>query len=187
MSKKVKFTLTTLWILFSRSYDAYCTAQLTPDLSKEANPLVSVVGLGWTPLLVVLGALVLYTIYAYYQSVFRPANLLPSSPGYSFSTLAGYLYLGKKESWIAMFYKLPDSLWRFNQYMGHTLTRCVVYAGVVSTFMWLLIKYTAFYKQVHSAQLVYAVLITGCVVILYRWNLDMYKQYRLQTAADTTG
>lgn len=40
MTKKIIFTITTLWILLTRSYDAYCISQLTPDLSKESNPLL---------------------------------------------------------------------------------------------------------------------------------------------------
>lgn len=65
MTKKVKFTITTAWILLSRSYDAYCTNMLTPDLSKEANPLVTVFGVSsWTTLLIILGVLTIYVIYA---------------------------------------------------------------------------------------------------------------------------
>ena len=52
MKKNLKFIFTTTWILLSRSYDAYCTNALTPDLSKEANPLVSIGGISsWTTLL----------------------------------------------------------------------------------------------------------------------------------------
>lgn len=55
MNKTLKYSLTTAWIIFSRAYDAHCTAQLTPDLSKEANPLVTVVGIStWTPLLAII-------------------------------------------------------------------------------------------------------------------------------------
>jgi hypothetical protein len=53
MNKYVKYILTIGWILFSRSYDAYCSVLLTPDLKKEANPLVTVGGISsWTPLLI---------------------------------------------------------------------------------------------------------------------------------------
>ncbi len=45
--KTLKFLVILLWILLSKSYDAYCTYLHTPDLSKEANPLVSVLGLNW--------------------------------------------------------------------------------------------------------------------------------------------
>ena len=98
MNKTIKFTITVIWILFSRGYDAYCTHQLTPDLSNEANPLVSIFSLTWTPLLIVLGLCTIYTVYAYYVSVFKPINLLPIERGYTFSNIVAYTYLGYKEN-----------------------------------------------------------------------------------------
>lgn len=185
MDKKLKFALTTIWILFSRSYDAYCTSLLTPDLSKEANPLVSVVGISsWTTLLAILSILTIYVIYAYFVSVFRPMNLLPKEKGYSFNHFAGYLYLGAKDNWFAIFYKIPKTLERFNNYFGHLFTQCLVYAGIVSTSMWLLINYTDFYKPIHSAPLIYTILLGGCFVISYIWNRSLYKAYLLEDTAE---
>jgi hypothetical protein len=43
--KRLKFFIILFWMLFSKSYDAYCTFEHTPDLSKEANPLVTILGL----------------------------------------------------------------------------------------------------------------------------------------------
>jgi hypothetical protein len=177
MNKTAKFTITTSWILLSRSYDAYCTFRLTPDLSKEANPLVSVLGMGWTPLLFIISLLTLYTIYAYYQASFKPTSLLPTEKGYSFSNIIAYTFLGYKGEWPAVFYKLPKDMGRFNQYFGNVFTQCLVFAGIVSTAMWLLINYTSFYKQVHDHRMVYTVLITGCIFITYRWNRAQFYQY----------
>lgn len=178
MNKTLKFTLTTIWILFSRGYDAYCTHSLTPDLDKEANPLVTVTGVSsWTTLLIILGALTIYILYAYYVSTFKPINLMPKEKGYSFNSFAGYLYLGKKDNWIAIFYKFPKSIIRLNNYMGQVLTRFLVYAGIVSTIMWLLINNSEYYRSVHSAPLIYSILIGGCLVIAYTWNKSLYRKY----------
>ena len=182
MNRKLKFTLTTTWILFSRSYDAYCTNLLTPDLSKEANPLVTVVGVSsWTTLLIILSVLTIYAIYAYYISVFRPMNLLPQDKGYSFGNFVAYLYLGMKDSWTATLYKFPKDTKRLNNYMGHLLTKCLVYAGVVSTIMWLLINNSDYYKAIHSAPLIYSILIGGSVIIAYTWNKTLFRQYLADT------
>ena len=170
MRKKAKFTLTTTWIVLNRSYDAYCTNQLTPDLSKEANPLVSVLGLTRTPLLIILSLLTIYAIYAYYLSVFKPSNLLPPKRGYTFSTIIAFTYLGYKDSWTALFYKFPNDLNRFNQYLGHILTQGLVFAGFVSTVMWLLINHTDYYKTIHSAALICSILLIGCAVVIYHWT-----------------
>lgn len=177
MNKKVKFAITTAWILLSRSYDAYCTNQFTPDLSKESNPLVSVLGMSWTPLLITIVLLVIYLIYAYYISVFKPKDLLPTEKGYTFNEFIAFTYLGHKDNWTALFYKLPKDLNRFNNWMGHNMTQCIVYAGFVSTIMWLLINNTEFYKNIHSPKLIYSILIIGCFGIIYNWNRRMYSKY----------
>ncbi len=166
----------------TRSYDAYCTYQLTPNLSKEANPLVTVGGVSsWTLLLIILGICTLYVFYANYISVYKPSPLLPTEKGYSFGSVVAFIYLGFKDSWTSIFYKLPKDIKRFNTYMGHVLTRCLIWAGFVSTVMWLLINHTSYYRSFHSATMVYAVLLTGCFVIGYHWNKTQYKQYLAQT------
>lgn len=177
MSKTTKFAITTLWILFSRSYDAYCTHQHTPDLSKEANPLVSVLGMDWTPLLLVIGFLTLYVIYTYYLVLFKPKDLLPQESGYTFGQLSLYLYTGKKAPWYKALLQFPDSMGRLNQYVGHVLTRCLVFVGFVSTIMWLLINHSAYYKTIHSAPAIYTIILVGIALITYQWNREQYRQY----------
>jgi hypothetical protein len=177
MKKTLRFTVTTLWIILTRSYDAYCTNLLTPDLSKESNPLVSVFGLSWTPLLIILSIATIYAVYAYYVSVYKPMNLLPSEKGYSFSNVVAFLYLGTKDHWTSILYKFPKDWKRLNHYLGRLLTRLLVYAGIVSTVMWILINNTDYYTTIHSVVLVDSILIGGCIVIIYFWNRSLYKQY----------
>lgn len=177
MSRQTKFTVTVVWILFTRSYDAYCTSKHTPDLSNEANPLVTVFGFGWTPLLFIIGALTLYALYAFYLATFKTKDLLPHEKGYSESHVAAYLYLGRKDTWPSIFYKFPTDFNRFNQYMGHVLTRCLVFVGFVSTIMWLLINHTEMYKEIHSPVLIYSVIIIGSMVVVYQWHRTQYRNY----------
>lgn len=177
MNKKAKFILTTVFILLTRGFDAYCTGLHTPDLSKEANPLVSVLGLGWGPLLLIIAALTFYVIYCYYNAIFKPYNLLPSEKGYSFGNTVAYSFLGKKGPWYSVFYQLPTSLKRFNAYIGYTMPACLVFAGVVSTAMWLLINNTTFYAPYHNATAIYMLLIAGSVIIFYNFHRKLYSQY----------
>lgn len=182
MNKKLKFIVIVVWILFSRSYDAYCTFRHTPDLTKEANPLVTIVGIdSWSTLLIILGILTIYTIYTYYLVVFKTFNLLPSESNYSLSNIIAYIYLGNKDSWTSILYKFPKDINRFNHYMGHFMSRCLVYAGFVSTTMWILINNTNFYKSIHSPIFVYSVLIIGSIYICYLYNKSFYNKYLLET------
>ena len=123
MNKTLKFTITTVWIFFSRAYDAYCTSQFTPDLSNEANPLVSILGFTWMPLLMFITFFTLYAIYGYYLVTFQPIQLLPKEKDYSFSNLVSYMYFGYKGEWYHTLYKLPNSRNRFHQYMGQIVSK----------------------------------------------------------------
>jgi Kef-type K+ transport system membrane component KefB len=178
MKKHLKFFTLTAWILFSRSFDAYCTHTLTPDLSKEANPLVTVGGVSsWTVLIVILSILTAYALFTFFIRTYKPMNLFPEEKGYSFSHFVGYLFLGKKEPWTSTLFKYPSNMKRLNNYMGVILTRCLVFAGIVSTTMWILIHNSEYYRSIHSAPIVYSILIAGCFVIIYVWKKKEYNSY----------
>ena len=167
MNKTLRFGLTAFWVVFSRAYDAYCTHQFTPDLQNEANPLVAVFGMGWTPLLLIVGGLTLFTVYTYYLRTYSPSSLLPKDGSFFLQQFVTFLYLGRKNNWSAIFYKLPTSLKRFNQYWGAFMMPCLVFAGIVSTIMWVLMKYMPSYAEVyHSAPLIYTVLMVGAILII---------------------
>ncbi len=179
MNKYVKYILTIGWILFSRSYDAYCSVLLTPDLKKEANPLVTVGGISsWAPLLIILSILTIYVWYTFHKSIFKPMNIMPLEKGYSFGEFISFIYLGQKDHWTAVLYKFPKDFGRLNQYLGQLLTKLLVYAGFVSTIMWLLIHNSSYYQKNHSAFLVYSILISGCIIIAVKWNYTLFLTYR---------
>lgn len=176
MRKSVKFAITTLWILLSRSYDVFATYQHTPNLQKEANPLASVFHLGWSPILLIISLLTIGLIYMYYVATFKPYDLLPQERGYNFRQVTTYTYLGKADKWTAMLYKLPKGK-RLVHYAGPLMARIISYAGIISTAMWLLINYTEFYKHYHTAGMVYAILIAGLIAIIAHWHWQLYRRY----------
>ena len=179
--KTLEFLIILLWILFSKSYDAYCTYLHTPDLSKEANPLVSVLGLNWFWLLIVIGSLTIYTCYTLSLISFKPIKLYPLEKGYSFSNFIGYMYLGKKSSWLGIFYRFPKDIKRFHYFFGNLFVRYLVFAGIISTVMWILINNSEFYKDIHNAFFIYGILISGVSIIMYQYYKTNYKKYQSQS------
>lgn len=177
MKKKLFFFSITFWILLTRAYDAYCTFQYTPDLSLEANPLVSVFGLSWTPLLLIITALSFYVVYAFYQVTFGTFNALPEDEGYSFSDFIGYTYTGERQAWYAVLYKLPNTWRRMHHIMGHLMPPALAFTGVVSTLMWLGLNYSNWYIEIHSAPLIYSTLFVGSTIICYLWYKKQYAIY----------
>ena len=181
MPQKLKFIVVTAWILFSRSYDAYCTHTLTPDLSKEANPLVTAAGVSsWTLLLIILSALTAYALFAYYSRTFRPMNLHPDEKGLSFSEFVAYQFLGYKDHWSATLYKLPSTFQRFHHYFGAVMIPCLSFAGIVSTAMWILIHYSPAYREIHTPAPIYIILLAGCALITYFWNRREFVNYQVE-------
>ncbi len=178
MKKIIKFTSITIWIIISRAYDVYATWQFTPDLSKEANPLVSIFGLNWGPLLFIIIGLLLYTFYALYINTFKIFDLLPAEKGLKFSEFMTYVYLGKKDSWLSILYKFPKDKRRLNYLMGYWLSRALVFAGIVSTIMWMLINYTDFYyPKFHKTAVLYSILVIGALIIWIDFYKKLYKKY----------
>ena len=177
LKKAQKFILVTIWILLSRAYDAWSTYHHTPDLTKEANPMVSALGMGWIPLLTTIGLLSTYIIYAFYQSTFNTRNLAPQQKGLSFIDYSVYLYLGEVKHWSVFLYQIPKEKWRLHQYFGAVLAPCLVYAGMLSTIMWLLIKNWNPYKDMHNPLLIYTLLVGGCFIIAYRFHRKSYQLY----------
>jgi hypothetical protein len=178
MKNSTKFIVVSTWIILTRIYDAYCTYQLTPDLDKESNPLVSILGMSWLPLLIVIGVLTLYTIYAYYQRLFAFVDFFPVEKRLNFSEFVGYTYLGKKAHWTVLFYKFPKDIRRFNLFMGILLSKSLIIAGFISTFMWILIRNTSWYPPLHHPAIIYSLLIFCCLMVNYFWYLKAYKNYQ---------
>ena len=178
--KKMKFFIILFWMIFSKSYDAYCTFQHTPDLSLEANPLVSVLGFSWFWLLLVIGILTIYTCYTLYLISFKPIILYPLEKGLSFCDFITYMYFGKKSNMISILYKFPSlKNKRFHYTFGNIFTRYLVFAGIVSTVMWLLINNSEFYREIHNHLVIYGILICGTFIILYHYYKTNFKRYQL--------
>jgi hypothetical protein len=184
MNKTTRYILATVWILFSRSFDAYATWQHTPDLQKEASPLVAVLGLDWLPLLSLLALFVAYVLFAYWRALFGSYSILPAEKGLNLSEFTGYLATGRKTKWWALLYQFPKTRAHFHAYFGYLLTICLSVAGVVSTLMWVLIWYSDAYRNVHSVALIYSVILGGCVLAVGLWLRKLYTGYLQQRVVE---
>lgn len=184
MHKGLTFFIVSVLLISTRAYDAYSTYLYTPDLSQEVNPLVSILGLTWMPLLIILSLLMLYCLYAFYVSTFEEFDFAPAEKGYSFTEFTTYAYLGHKTHWTAMLIQLPKEFKRFHHYMGQLLTQCLLFAGFVSTLMWIMIQYVPGYLETyHSAQMIYLILGVGSVFLIWNWSRKQYKWYQTRTLA----
>jgi hypothetical protein len=129
----------------------------------------------------VIGLLTIYTCYTLYLISFKPIKLYPLEKGYSFSNFIPYMYFGKKSSWLAIIYRVPPIRnKRFHYTFGNIFVRYLVFAGIVSTVMWLLINNSEAYRVIHNHLVIYAILISGTFIILYNYYKTNYNKYQTQ-------
>ena len=166
VKKIILFILGNLWIIATRAYDVYSTYQYTPDLTKEGNPLVTVLGISnWTLLLSIITFLVGYVIYAWYCSLFRNSLNLPTTQNLKLKDFIPLYYFGKPAKWYQLLYKLPTSLKRNHQMAGIILPPALMVAGFISTIMWLGINNQwEWYIQIHSVPLICSLVIIGGII-----------------------
>jgi len=70
------FSLLTLLIL-TRVADGLLTYKITPNLSRELNPLVSILGFGWAGLIIVALAIIIPTVILTYYNIYKPFDNFP--------------------------------------------------------------------------------------------------------------
>ena len=129
----------------------------------------------------VIGLLTIYTCYTLYLISFKPIKLYPLEKGYSFSNFIAYMYFGKKSSWLSIIYKVPPIRnKRFHYTFGNIFVRYLVFAGIVSTVMWLLINNSEAYRAIHNHLVIYGILISGTFIILYNYYKTNYNKYQAQ-------
>ena len=64
--------------------------------------------------------------------------------------------------------------------MGNLFVRYLIFAGIISTVMWILINNSEFYKDVHNAFVIYGILIFGVSIIMYQYYKTNYNKYQAQ-------
>lgn len=77
MSKKAEFSILLILLLLTRVADGVLTFKITPDLSRELNPLVKFFGFGWAGLIAIALLIVIPTVWLNYKSIFQPFDNFP--------------------------------------------------------------------------------------------------------------
>ena len=105
MDKKIKkFLLLTVLLIVGRVYDGYTTYLYTPDLSKEANPLVSLLGLGWGSMIITQILLVSLLICCLYYYLNNYNTAFPNKKNLTFTKFISNLNYNNDHSFFKIFY-----------------------------------------------------------------------------------
>jgi len=177
MTKKVRFYLVASFIVTTRYFDWHCTRQFTPDLSNEANPLVSMVGMEWSGLTGVLVLLTAYCIFALWRATFDEISLWPEEKSLTFIQFSKFLMSGRKARRNKMFQTSRGEMRHFHAYNGHVLSIGLVWGGILTTLIWLGINHSEIYSQYHSTPAIYTLVVLGFIGLVCRWHLREYRNY----------
>lgn len=79
-TKRAEFVVLTIALLGTRAVDAGLTYLITPDLSREQNPLVKFFGAGWAGMLSIGVVVIIGMIVCLYWSIYSKADNFPTSP-----------------------------------------------------------------------------------------------------------
>jgi hypothetical protein len=181
--QKNKFYLLAILFLLGRVFDIVTTALFTPNLDREANPIVSVLGANWTVVIllqVLLGALILYGLFLYYHSVFE----LPALKQLCFTEFISYMNFNTTNSFYKLFYTLPKNTSYFIAHSGFVLTQTLIissfFVGISTSFLLISEAYRKFYNH-GMVYFIYAGMIALAIFNSYSFYRKSYKAYLQQT------
>ncbi|UCE25452.1 MAG: hypothetical protein JSU74_05240 [Candidatus Zixiibacteriota bacterium] len=174
-----EFALLTVLLCVTRLSDLFATFLVTPNLARETNPLVSVLGQGWAWLIGVQVVLVSIIVLLNYYSLFKSKTEYPSEEGLSFQRFATRYYLGREQHWVNLIFRLPYRWNVFVKVFGYTLPRVLIVVGLLVSVSSLLLSVSPTYANYYlPLPAFYAVFFAIALLIYYRFFQTEYVAYR---------
>jgi uncharacterized membrane protein len=168
-------SLSTLLIL-TRLADAQTTYLYTPDLKREANPLVSLFGFGWTGSIIVQIIGLTFCIYALWVYIFKTVQLPAFDKNISLTKFIGLFHFRDTRSFLKMFYRLPTNKNSLLYSIGYIFTyTLIIFSTIVSCSTTFLILSKS-YRNFYSAYSIPVFLYTFALILIVFFSSRFYKQ-----------
>jgi hypothetical protein len=147
-----EFTTLAALLLVTRVADGLLTHAITPDLSREANPVSSVLGFGWAGLIAVASAVLGGVMWLNYVSLTRPCDNFPTEAGADWSTFREN-YFNIRGT--ALFARNPGRV--FAYVCGHVFPRAIIaWSVLLLAHNWLVYTDAAWYRPIRAYRLSFA-------------------------------
>lgn len=171
-----KFILFSTLLVLTRYADAQTTYLYTPDLAKEGNPLVSVLGFGWTGSIIVQMLGVSFAIYALWVYSFRTVTVQSIDSTISLKQFISLFHFNDINSFSKLFYKLPTNKNSLLYSMGYIFTyTLIVFSVIVATSTTFLIISKS-YREFYSAYKIPVLLYTMALLITIYFSIRFYRR-----------
>jgi hypothetical protein len=104
-----RFIFLSALLILTRLADAQTTYLYTPDLKKEANPLVSLFGSGWTGSIIMQITGLTFVIYALWIYSFKKVQVPDFNKNITLKQFISLFHFNDAGSFLKLFYRLPTN------------------------------------------------------------------------------
>ncbi|KPL00332.1 MAG: hypothetical protein AMJ90_08245 [candidate division Zixibacteria bacterium SM23_73_2] len=164
---KLEFFLLTLFLVVTRFWDIMATYIITPDLEKETNPLVSILGQGWVTVIIFQIMMVSFIIILNHYSLFKIRNTYPQQKGYSYSEFVSYFYFGEKRNLMEMVFRFPKNKSTLVKALGYVLPRSLIVIGLFISLSSTLLIINSDYRKFYTLARPYYYIVLIAIVFLF--------------------
>ena len=172
-NKMKKFLILSVLLLIGRIFDVFTTYKYIPDLKGETNPLVSILGFGWTVTLIIQVFVLVLLIYCIYIYSFKKVKTLPIERDVSLKEFISIFNFNNPNDFTKIFYKIPTNRYAFAYSIGAIISKSLITISfIVGTSTTLLIfseEYKRFYKQINGSAILWVIFIIIVISFTYRF------------------
>jgi hypothetical protein len=192
-NKKLLFGLLIIVNLIASIGDLFITYIGTPDLLREANPLVYTFGLGWNSLIITRAFLVVIMILLYY-AFFRFKRVVIQCEG--FKQYVSLLFYNRPDKFIWILYKFPKNKVGWSYYaasFGYLLALIIPIGNLFAIILWIgVINDISIIQSYNKFGIMTPIgrsdiIIGGIIILLFMWYYWLSKEYKINKKALENG
>lgn len=179
--KKNQFYFLSALFITGRLFDIITTALFTPNLDREANPIVSLLGANWTIIIllqITFCAFIIYGLYLHYKTEIKQ----PTIPNLRFHEYISQLNFNHSNSFHKKFYTIPKNKTFFIVHTGFVLTQTLIISsflvGLSTSFLLTSTSYRAFYNH-GMVYFIYSGMIGLAIYFSIQFYRKSYHEYQL--------
>ena len=174
---RIEFIILLILVIITRIFDLLTTYLLTPDLSFESNPFITLFGLGWYGFIIIQLLISLFVIATNYYSLFKAKIELPTEKGLTFNRFQWYYTFGRGVKEKKLSQKLLGIIKVNMAFVGYLLPRVLILFSTFITIIHVLLYFGILIPRYYLYTFYLALLF--CVVLLNKlYHRALYKDYK---------
>ncbi len=176
-----KFLYLSLLLILTRCADIVTTYFSTPDLKYEFNPLVSILGSGWTGVIFFQILILVFFIYALWIYTSKIIEVPAFDKGLPLRNFISLFYFRNTNSFSKLFYKLPTNKNSFFYSLGYIGSYCLIIISFLVSFSTALLLINNNYKYFYNSNKGWIWLYSiGFILVVFFYVRFFKKEFQLR-------